>query len=260
MTNLIIDSFQEEAAAIEASHKLSELESIGDITIYERVVVKKNTDGKTVVLQADTTEEGGTTLSGMAIGTLVGSLAGPVGMLLGMFTGTLTGAAIETDEYGFAEDFLSKVSDQLQPGMAAVIAEIEEDKAIFVDETLSPLGGTLTRADVDYEYTKYSDEEVDEVDEDIAAARAKLKAAADEDKNKFRQKIGRLKEKRKEKIAELKEKAKEAVTEVRTSAKDRKIDKMRSKIEKHQAKIADLEKKLQAVLEKAKEEVKEPAS
>ena len=54
MTNLIISTFKEEATAIEASQKLNELEIIGDITIYERVILKKHADGETVVLQADT--------------------------------------------------------------------------------------------------------------------------------------------------------------------------------------------------------------
>src|SRR5258708_40213698 len=109
MANLIIASFNQEAEAIEASHKLNELESIGDITIYEMVIIKKNADGEGVVLQADTTD-GLRTLSGMAIGTLIGSLAGPVGILVGMFTGSLTGMALEEDHYGFSEDLISKVT------------------------------------------------------------------------------------------------------------------------------------------------------
>jgi uncharacterized membrane protein len=187
-------TFKEEAKAIEASQKLNELEIIGDITIYERVILKKNADGETVVLQADTAEGGGlTTISGMAVGALV-----------------------ESDNFGFAEDFISGAADHLQPGMTAVIAEIEESDPVFVDSSLTPLGATLTRSDVDYEYTRHSDEEIDELDEEIAGARTKLKSALENDKAKFRKKI-----------------------------------------EKHQKKITDLEKQLQAVVQKDKEAVKE---
>jgi uncharacterized membrane protein len=255
MTNLIIAAFKEEAEAIEASQKLNELESIGDITIYELVVVKKNADGKTVVLQSDTTE-GQTTISGMAIGALVGALAGPVGLVAGMLTGTVAGAAIETENYGFAEDFISTAAGQLQPGMAAVIAEIEEDDPVFVDSSLNSLGAILTRTDVDYEYTKHSDEEIDELDEEIGAARAKLKSAADKDKDKIRRKIEKLKEERKERIGEFKEKVKDAIADVKTSVKERKIEKIRNKIEKHHQKIADLEKQLQGAMGKDKEVMK----
>jgi len=259
MTNLIVASFNQEAEATEASHKLHELESIGDITIYEMIVIKKNADGETTVMEVDTTA-GFTTLSGMAIGTLIGALAGPVGLVAGMMTGTLTGAVLEADDYGFAEDFVARVGDQLQPGMAAVVAELDEDSQVFVDSTLTPLGATLTRTDVDYEYNKYSDEELDDLEEDIAAKRAKLQSAEAEDKAKFQQKLTDLKEKRNERIAKLKEKIKETVTEIKTSGKDRKIAKIRNKIEKHQKKIAELEKDLQEILEKGKEAVKEVES
>jgi uncharacterized membrane protein len=256
MTNLIISTFKEEAQAIEASQKLNELETIGDITIYERVILKRNADGETVVLQNDTTAgEGLTTISGMAVGTLIGAIAGPVGMVAGMFAGTVTGAAAEADNFGFAEDFVSGAADRLQPGMTAVIAEIEESDPVFVDSSLTPLGATLTRSDVDYEYTKHSDEEIDELDEDIAAARAKLKSAVDNDKVKFRKKIDKLKEERKERIDEFKEKVKDTASGIKTSVKERMIGKIRSKIEKHQKKITDLEKQLQAVVEKNKEAV-----
>jgi hypothetical protein len=42
MVNLVIASFKDEATAKAASQKLSKLESIGDITIYESVIVKKS--------------------------------------------------------------------------------------------------------------------------------------------------------------------------------------------------------------------------
>ena len=85
MTNLIVISFKNESQAIEGSHKLLELESIGDITIYEKVMLKKDSNGKTTVIQTETSD-GLRTLSGMALGTLVGALAGPVGLVAGMIT------------------------------------------------------------------------------------------------------------------------------------------------------------------------------
>jgi len=100
MTNLVVVSFPNESQAIEGSHKMIELESLGDITVYEKVIVKKEANGEVTVLQTDTTE-GVRTLSGMAIGTLVGALAGPVGILAGMATGTLIGTMFEADYFDF---------------------------------------------------------------------------------------------------------------------------------------------------------------
>ena len=249
MANLIIASFKQEAVATEGLKKLNELESIGDITIYEMVLLKKNENGETVVLQSDTTE-GAPTLAGMTIGAVIGTLAGPVGTVVGMLAGTLTGEAVDIDRYGFGDDFVAKVGEHLPSDSVALVVEIDEDAPIFVDSALTPLGAILTRTDVDYEYDKYSDEEMDELDEEISAKRAKLKAAAANDKAKFQEKIDMLKEKRKEKIAEFKEKVKEAVTDVKASGKERKISRIRNKIEKYQQKIVDLEKKLQGVLDK----------
>jgi uncharacterized membrane protein len=256
MTNLIVATFKEEAEAIEASQKLHELESIGDITIYELVLIKKNAEGEITVVQADTSENLAT-FSGMAIGALIGALAGPVGLVTGMLVGTISGTAAEVDTYGFEDDFISKASEQLEPGMAAVIAEIEEDDTVFVDSSLTPIAAMLTRSDVDYEYTKHSDEKIEELDEEIAGMRAKFKSATEDDKAKLKQKIDKLKEERKEKIDEFKEKLKDTVAEVRQSGRERKIAKIQDKIEKYHKKIADLEQRLQAVLQKGKGEVKE---
>src|SRR5258707_2371583 len=123
MANLIIASFKQEAVATEGLKKLSELEAIGDITIYEMVLLKRDADGETVVLQSDTTE-GANALAGMTIGAVIGSLAGPVGAVVGMLAGTLTGEAVEIDRYGFADDFVAKVGEHLPPDSVALVAEI----------------------------------------------------------------------------------------------------------------------------------------
>jgi uncharacterized membrane protein len=256
MTNLIIASFNEEAEAIEAAHKMHELETIGDITVFEMLVVKKNADGELDVLQTDTAE-GLTTVSGMAVGTLIGALGGPVGMIAGMFAGTLTGAAVEADRYGFAEDFVADATGHLEPSQIALIAEIEESDPVFVDSSLTPMGATIIRSDVDYEYTRHSAEEIDELDDEIAAAREKIKSAAEKEKARIQQKIAKLKEERKESIAEFKEKMKDAVADIKTSARERKLEKLRSKIEKHHKKIAELEHQVEAFLEKDKDTQKE---
>jgi len=207
MTNLIVISFRNEIQAIEASHKLIELESFGDISVYEKVILKKNSNGDTSVIESETTD-GLRALSGTALGTLAGAFAGPVGLLIGMVAGTLTGGILEAGHVDFSEDFSSKVIDKLQPGSVAIIAEIYEESPDFVDNVVAPLGGTITRSNVDYVYDEYVDDQVKQIDEDIAAQRAKIKSAAASERTKIQEKINHLKEKRKQRIAELKEKQK----------------------------------------------------
>ena len=51
MANVIVVSFQEEAKAIEALHKLNELESLCNISIYEKVMILKNANGQFEILK-----------------------------------------------------------------------------------------------------------------------------------------------------------------------------------------------------------------
>src|SRR5882757_2036113 len=155
MTNLIVGSFENESQAMAASHRLNELESYGDITVYEKVILKKDSYGETSIIQSDTSD-GLRTLSGMAVGSLVGAFAGPVGLLVGMLSGTLVGAVAESDYFDFSDDFGRKVTDRLQPGTVAIIAEVYEDSPDFVDNAFNALGATTVfRSDVDYVYDDF---------------------------------------------------------------------------------------------------------
>jgi len=202
MTNLVVISFASEEQAIDASHKLVELESFGDITVYEKVIVKKDSNGGTAVLETDTSN-GLRTLSGMSLGTLIGALAGPVGLLVGIISGTLTGAALESRYFDFSQDFISKVTNQLQPGTVAIIAEIYEENPAFMDSALDPFGATVSRSNVDYEYDEYIDDRIKEIDDKIAAERSKIKSSVAAEKSKIQQKIVQLKEKQKAIIAKI---------------------------------------------------------
>jgi len=222
MTSLIVASFTNEEQAIAASHKLTELESFGDISVFERVIVRKNPNGEPTILQSDTSE-GVRTVSGMTIGSLLGAFAGPVGLMIGMASGTLAGAALESDHFSFAEDFGSKAIKQLQPGSTAIIAEVDEDSPVFIDSALTPLGANISRSDVDYQYDEYMDDQIEEIDEDIAAERAKIKSAAASEKNKIQQKIAQLKSDKKRRIADIKENQKQAVAKITSWGKEKKF-------------------------------------
>lgn len=249
MTHLIIASFDQQEQATEAFSKLQDLEKIGDITIYEMAVITKNAEGQASIVEA-VTAEGGQTVTGMAVGAVIGALAGPVGLVAGMLLGTLTGEVAELDDYGFEDAFVAKVTGQLKPGASVVVMEVEEDDPVFIDSTLTMMGTEAQRTDVNYEYTKYSDDELEEFEEDIQSQRDKLKTAVGEEKEKFRNKIAKLKGKRKERIEELKE----HVEERQVSGKEKKVARIRGKIEKHQKKIAELEQKLAGILQENKEE------
>jgi len=232
MTNLIVLSFTDEAKAIEASHKLAELESFGDISMFEKVIIKKGTNGEFTYLQTETSD-GLRVVSGMALGTLVGAIGGPVGMLVGMLSGTAIGAVVETDYIDFSEEVVRKVTDRLKVGDVAILAEISEDGPAFVDSAVTPLGGNIFRSNVDDVYDDYEDDQVKQFDKEITEERKQLKAGMREDKARIKKRIEQLKEKRRQRIAALKEKA-----------KDRKKATLAHAINKEQAKISELKESL----------------
>jgi uncharacterized membrane protein len=244
MTNLVVGSFNNEAEAIAASHRLIELESYGDITVYEKVIVKKDFNGEVSIIQSETSD-GVRTLSGMAIGTLVGAIAGPVGLLVGMLTGTLVGVAAESDYFDFSDDFGRKVTDRLLPGTVAVMSEVYEDGPDFIDNAFNSLGATaIFRSDVDYIYDDYIDEQIEESDEAIAEERAKFKSATSKEKDKIQQKIDDLKDKRRKRIAQLKEKNHTNREKHQASRKEARKERLEKRISRHQNRISELEEKV----------------
>ncbi len=243
MTSLIVVSFPNEAKAIQASHKLLELESSASITVYEKLIVKKDLNGETTALQTDTTD-GLRTFSGMALGTFIGALAGPVGLLVGMISGTLAGGLLESRYFNFSDDFTSKVNKQLQPGTVAIVGEIYESNPAIVDNALEALGATAVfRSDVDHAYDEYLDDWIKKIEEKIAAERAKIKSAAAGERSKIQQKIAQLKEKRRQRIVELKGKQKAGITKIKASMKEEKKSRLKNRIYKHQTRITELEEK-----------------
>jgi uncharacterized membrane protein len=190
-------------------HKLIELDSFGDISIYEKIMVRKKANGECEILKEDSFE-GWRTLTGMGIGSMLGLLGGPVGFVIGLYTGTAIGTIADLGHYDFADDFVSKTKNKLTAGTVSIIAEIDEDSNAFVDTSLQPFGGVISRSDVDYEYDHYVNEQIDKIEDDIAEERAALKKAIGNDKLKIQKKIAELKEKRKATIAAFVTKAKAA--------------------------------------------------
>jgi uncharacterized membrane protein len=229
MKNLILASFKEESAAIKALHKLHELESFGDISIYEQVMVRKNYDGKTEILKLDD-DEGWRTLTGMGVGSLLGLFGGPVGFVIGLYTGTAIGAIADASNYDFEKDFIIKVEQKIAVGTVTIVAEMEEDSAVFVDNYLATLGAVISRSDVDVQFEKYVNEQIDEIEADIAADRAALKKAVGKEREKIETSIAELKEKRKNAIAQFVAKGKQAEKDMKAKAASS-VTKIKAEIE-----------------------------
>jgi uncharacterized membrane protein len=268
MTKVMVASFKDEAKAMDALHKLNELESFGDISIYDKIMVRKKKNGDYETLKEDSSE-GWRALGGMAIGGLLGTLGGPLGFIIGLYAGVAIGAIAEINHFDFAEDFIKKVENKMAAGTVSIIAEIDEEDNDFIDISLNPFGAAILKSNLDFAYDNYMNEQIEEIEDEISEQRAELKKAIGKDKEKIEKKITALKEKRKEKMAEFDAEVKKSAKNIKTtmvtgvdkvktgvkkiadsisgSVKENKADRIKNRIVRHEAKLINLKNELKGV-------------
>ena len=144
MNKVIFVGFDTEQRAYEGDRALHDMHKDGTLTLYNDAVVVKEQGGQVAVRQAPDAEPVGT-FRGMVTGGLVGLLGGPVGAAVGLGAGTLIGAAFDLTNEGLDGDFVEDVGARLEPGKAAVIAEIDEHWQVPLDTRMEALGGKLLR-------------------------------------------------------------------------------------------------------------------
>jgi len=268
MTKVIVASFKEEEKAIKALHKLVELDSFGDISIYDRMMVRKKANGDYEILKEDGSNEW-RTITGMAVGGLIGLLGGPVGVVVGMCTGTVIGGISESSHYNLEGDFLAKIEKSMPVGEISIVAEIDEYSIGFIETYLKPFGAKILKSDVDFEFDQYVKDDIDEIDEDIADARVELKKSIGNEKVKIEKKIAALKTKRKLIITEfetaskngiknLEDKTEAGINRVKSdvknfgekisaSVKEGRVSRIKGRIASYETKLKDLKSELKEI-------------
>ena len=272
MEKMLVVVFDGEQKAYEGINALSQLDREGSITVHAELVLKKNDEGKTVVLKTNPEYPIGT-LGGTALGSLIGLLGGPYGVIVGAASGTLMGLTADLYISGVDAEFVDDVSKDLKPGTYAVVADISEEWITPLDVQMEKLGGKVfrtTKEDVEIDQTnRYMaalDKEITQLEMEEKAARGEMKA-------KLQAKIDNLKEKRQKnvehaekrfehmekehnaKVQALKERSAKARGETK-AAIDARIAEIN---EDHQRTVAkrknleaELEKKTDKLVEKAK--------
>ncbi|WP_055443456.1 DUF1269 domain-containing protein [Lacinutrix himadriensis] len=238
MANIIVVPFKEEKKAIEALHKMKELDVYGDITLYEHMMIRKKDNNQYEVLNDQTDGEGWRTFTGMALGGIIGAFVGPLGLIIGLYTGVVAGAVWDISRYDFEDAFIKKVSNKMTPGTIAIVAEVAEDSSIFIDEALKGLSSEIIRSEAGIEFDDYVDEQVEDIEDSIEDQRQKLRKATAEEKIKIKAKIADLKAKRKAEMAALEVKRKAALKEIKNQTKSR-INKLESRLDNVEHAITD---------------------
>lgn len=144
MDKLLVAVFDSERQAYEGYRVLKDLHAKGSITLYAQVVIAKDAQGSLTVKEAADPGPLGTTV-GMVAGALVGLLGGPVGMAVGAAAGMLGGATYDATNAVVSAQFLDEAAARLEPGKAAVIAEIQEEWSLPLDARMEGIGGTVLR-------------------------------------------------------------------------------------------------------------------
>jgi uncharacterized membrane protein len=198
MDKMIVTVFNSEHQAYEGVRILKDLHAEGSITLYGEAVIAKDANGTVAV--RETADDGplGTAV-GMLTGGLVGLLGGPVGVAVGAMAGTAAGSAYDLTELGIDLDFVNEVGNHLEPGTAAVVAEIQEEWVLPLDTKMEAAGGIVVRRTRDEFVSDMYERDVTATKAEIAALQAEFDQARAEDKAKLQAKIdaaqGRLRAK-----------------------------------------------------------------
>lgn len=121
MSVLIAIAYPDEAAVERARENLRQGARDGAIQVEDAVVMLRSEDGRLEIRQGST-GIGGAALSGGISGGLIGYLL--MAPLFGMAAGAIAGGAIWKSMFGdagVAEDFVEELSENLEPGRAALI-------------------------------------------------------------------------------------------------------------------------------------------
>ena len=194
MNKILISVFDTEQAAFEGLTALKELHRDGDITMYASSVITKNAQGWVSVPETHDRGPVGT-LVGLTAGGLLGLLGGPAGVAVGASVGGLGGLVFDMAGAGMSSDFVAEVTNALEPGRTAIVADVDETWVTPVDSRLGALGATVFR--------RYPGQVVDE-----ELARDADEASADMDRlrDEFRHTTGKARASVERAIARQREK------------------------------------------------------
>ena len=262
MDKILVVIFDNESKAYEGSNALQELQHEGSINLYSKAVIARDASGKVEVKQAGDIGPVGTAV-GLLTGSLLGLLGGPVGVAIGAGAGMTGGLVYDLANAGVGEDFLYEVGQFLQPGKAAVVAEVWEEWVMPVDTRMELLGGVVFRrmrgeiedAQIERDVAALNAELAEmkaERDQATGEAKAKLQAKIDATRaklqamqNGIQAKIEASKQETEAKIKSLQEQAAKA-------RGDRK-----AKLEKRSAEVKADREVRRSKLEKAQKLIKE---
>jgi uncharacterized membrane protein len=145
MEKMIVVVFDNEAKALDGLQIIRELDSEGEISVYQAQVVAKDPGGAVRLVNNDDLLSLPMVAGGAAVGALVGLLGGPIGALVGATAGAVLGSIGDVEQSGVTDEFVADVSAALTSGKVAVVADITEEQVTPLDTRMERIGGVVFR-------------------------------------------------------------------------------------------------------------------
>jgi uncharacterized membrane protein len=247
MENLLIITFGSRSKAAEGLDRLTDLDQLGDITIYNCVLVQKTGPNQFEIIEHKGPDTEVLPTAGAIGGAVIGAIGGPIGMAMGMLTGTTLGLADEADRLDFSSGVLDQVTKNLSVGRFAIVLDVEEDTESIVDSYMKSSDGDVLRTDIADQYEQYNQAQDDEFKKELAAEEKSLKAALEADKATIKLKIEKLKLEHDLKVVKLK---------VRTAVRKKQLEnRIKTFDDKIKTAAADTKTKLMAHRKKVAEKL-----
>ena len=147
MNKVLVAVFDSEDKARSALNALQSLVEADTIRLNASAIVTKSPGGAISVRRTDEPIPE-STLGATAVGMLIGMLAGGVGLAIGATTGLIVGSLADTFYLHIGRGFLADVERTLEPGKAALVAQLYEEDTAQVDNRIAALGGVVFRQPV----------------------------------------------------------------------------------------------------------------
>jgi uncharacterized membrane protein len=149
MSDLIVVAFDHEDDGLAALRSLRSLEKSSALHIEDTAVITKDPDGTVRVKnEAGSGTEGGAVV-GAVLGGLVTFMFPVVGIAAGAVVGGLIGRAAKP---GIDGAFVKEVTEQLQPGSAALFALVTSGTAGSISAAFRPYQGRVIQTTLDPEF------------------------------------------------------------------------------------------------------------
>lgn len=188
MDNMLVIVFDSETKAYEGIKALQELQQEDSINLLAKAVIARDASGKVAVRQTEDISPSATAV-GLLTGSLIGLIGGPVGVAIGAGAGTAAGLAYDLGDIGVEKDFLDEAGQSLQPGKAAIVAEVIEDWTLPLDTRMQSLGGTVIRRTREDVVIAQDERDIEKLNADLDKLEAEDKKATGEAKAKLDKKV-----------------------------------------------------------------------